>query len=38
MESSVKPQGRVKQGSLRAEVGKASPTDEEFAAFESTRD
>ncbi|MCP9340128.1 plasmid stability protein stbC [Pseudomonas xanthomarina] len=39
LESAVKPKGRVKLGSLLAEVGrKAKLTDEEFAFFESMRD
>ncbi|MGK9064604.1 Arc family DNA-binding protein [Stutzerimonas chloritidismutans] len=39
LESAVKPKGRVKLGSLLAEVGrKAKLTDEEFASFESMRD
>lgn len=39
LESAVKPQGRVKLGSLLAEVGrKARLTDDEFAIFESARD
>ncbi|MGL1832960.1 FitA-like ribbon-helix-helix domain-containing protein [Rhodocyclaceae bacterium SMB388] len=39
LESAVKPQGRVKLGSLLAEIGrKAKLTDEEFAVFESARD
>ncbi|MFC8752893.1 FitA-like ribbon-helix-helix domain-containing protein [Pseudomonas oryzihabitans] len=39
LESAVKPQGRVKLGSLLAEVGrKAKLTDEELATFESVRD
>lgn len=39
LESAVKPQGRVKLGSLLAEVGrKIKLTDEEFAIFESVRD
>lgn len=39
LESAVRPQGRIKLGSLLAEVGrKAKLTDEEFATFESVRD
>lgn len=39
LESAVKPQGRVKLGSLLAEIGrKAKLTDDEFAVFESVRD
>jgi plasmid stability protein len=39
LESAVKPQGRVKLGSLLAEVGrKAKLTDEEVAIFENVRD
>ena len=39
LESAVKPQGRVKLGSLLAEIGrKARLTDDEFAIFESVRD
>lgn len=39
LESVVKPQGRVKLGSLLAEIGrKAKLTDDEFAIFESVRD
>lgn len=39
LESAVKPQGRVKLGSLLAEIGrKIKLTDEEFAIFESVRD
>ncbi len=39
LESAVKPQGRVKLGSLLAEVGrKARLTDDEFAIFERVRD
>jgi len=39
LESVVKPQGRVKLGSLLAEIGrKVKLTDEEFAIFESVRD
>ncbi|TRX76402.1 FitA-like ribbon-helix-helix domain-containing protein [Pseudomonas mangiferae] len=39
LESAVKPQGRVKLGSLLAEVGrKAKLTDEELGTFESVRD
>lgn len=39
LESVVKPEGRVKLGSLLAEIGReASLTDDEFAIFESVRD
>jgi len=39
LESVVSPQGRVKLGSLLAEVGKqAKLTEEEFAVFEQVRD
>lgn len=39
LESAVKPQGRVKLGSLLAEIGrKARLTDDEFAIFGSVRD
>jgi len=39
LEAAVKPQGRVKLGSLLAEIGrKAKLTDDEFAVFESVRD
>jgi antitoxin FitA len=39
LESAVSPQGRVKLGSLLAEVGRqARLTDEELAVFEQTRD
>ncbi|MCL2829806.1 MAG: plasmid stabilization protein [Betaproteobacteria bacterium] len=39
LESVVKPQGRIKLGSLLAEIGReASLSDEEFAIFESVRD
>ena len=39
LESAVKPQGRVKLGSLLAEIGrKIKLTDEEFARFESAHD
>jgi plasmid stability protein len=39
LESAVKPDNRVKLGSLLAEIGrKARLTDEEFALFESVRD
>lgn len=39
LEAAVKPQGRVKLGSLLAEIGrKVNLTDEEFAVFESVRD
>lgn len=39
LESAVKPEGRVKLGSLLAEIGlKVKLTDEEFAIFESARD
>ena len=38
LETAVKPQGRVKLGSLLAEVGrKVRLTDEEFALFESAQ-
>lgn len=37
--AAVKPQGRVKLGSLLADMGrKARLTDEEFAVFETARD
>ena len=39
LESSVNPQGRVKLGSLLADMGRrARLTDEEFAVFEQARD
>jgi plasmid stability protein len=39
LETAVKPQGRIKLGSLLAEIGrKLKLTDEEFAIFESVRD
>ncbi len=39
LESAVKPQGRVKLGSLLAEIGrKTRLTDDEFAIFDSVRD
>lgn len=39
LESVVKPEGRVKLGSLLAEIGReARLTDDEFAIFESVRD
>lgn len=39
LEAAVKPQGRVKLGSLLAEIGRqAKLTDEEFAVFENVRD
>lgn len=39
LESAVKPHGRVKLGSLLAEIGrKAKLTDAELALFESVRD
>jgi len=39
LESTVKPQGRVKLGSLLAEIGREiSLTEEEFAVFENARD
>ncbi len=39
LESAVRPQGRVKLGSLLAEVGRTVKlTDEEFARFASGRD
>ncbi len=38
LESAVKPEGRLKLGSLLAEIGrKVKLTDEEFALFESAR-
>ncbi|MEP7101484.1 MAG: plasmid stabilization protein [Burkholderiales bacterium] len=38
LESAVSPQGRVKLGSLLAEMGRrAKLTDEEFAVFEQVR-
>jgi antitoxin FitA len=38
LESAIKPQGRVKLGSLLADMGKrAKLTDEEFAVFEQVR-
>lgn len=39
LESAVKPQGRVKLGSLLADIGRrAKLTDEEFAVFAQMRD
>lgn len=39
LESAVKPQDRVKLGSMLAEIGReARLTDEEFAIFENVRD
>lgn len=39
LESAVRPHGRVKLGSLLAEIGrKVKLTDEEFAIFEGLRD
>lgn len=39
LEESMKPQGRVKLGTLLAEIGRrAKLTEEEFAAFEQVRD
>lgn len=39
LESAVKPGGRVKLGSLLAEIGRrARLTDEEFTVFEQVRD
>jgi plasmid stability protein len=39
LETAVKPEGRVKLGSLLAEIGrKVKLTDEEFAIFESAHD
>lgn len=39
LESSVTPEGRVKLGSLLADIGRrAKLTDEEFAVFEQVRD
>lgn len=39
LERAVKPEGRVKLGSLLAGIGRqVKLTDEEFAAFESVRD
>lgn len=39
LESAVSPEGRVKLGSLLADIGRqAKLTDEEFAAFEQVRD
>jgi plasmid stability protein len=39
LEAAVKPQGRVKLGSLLSEIGrKVRLTEEEFAIFESVRD
>jgi plasmid stability protein len=39
LESAVKPEGRLKLGSLLADIGhRAKLTDEEFAIFEQVRD
>lgn len=39
LESAVRPQGRVRLGSLLADIGRrANLSDEEFALFESVRD
>ena len=39
LESAVKPEGRVKLGSLLADIGRrAKLTDEELAVFEQVRD
>jgi plasmid stability protein len=39
LEDAVRPEGRVKLGSLLAEIGrKAKLTDEDFAVFEQVRD
>lgn len=39
LEAVVRPEGRVRLGSLLAEIGrKAKLTDEEFAVFEQVRD
>lgn len=39
LESAVSPEGRVKLGSLLADIGRrAKLTDEEFAVFEQVRD
>jgi plasmid stability protein len=39
LESAVKPEGRMKLGSLLADIGRrARLTDEEFAVFEQVRD
>lgn len=39
LEAAVKPQGRVKLGSLLADIGrKVKLTDDEFTIFESIRD
>jgi len=39
LESAVKPQGRLKLGSMLAEIGrKLKLTEEEFAIFENVRD
>ncbi|KAA0911317.1 Arc family DNA-binding protein [Pusillimonas sp. ANT_WB101] len=39
LESAVRPEGRVKLGSLLTEIGrKVKLTEEEFAIFESVRD
>ncbi|KAB7591302.1 Arc family DNA-binding protein [Verminephrobacter eiseniae] len=39
LETAVKPQGRIKLGSLLSEIGrKVKLTEEEFAIFENVRD
>lgn len=39
LEAAVKPKGRVKLGSLMAEIGRRTGlTDEEFAVFDQVRD
>lgn len=39
LESAVKPKGRIKLGSLLAEIGReAKLTDDEFATFDQVRD
>ena len=39
LESAVKPQGRVKLGSMLAEIGRTMQlTEQEFAMFENVRD
>ena len=39
LENAVKPEGRVKLGSLLADIGRrANLADDEFAVFEQTRD
>ena len=39
LENAVKPEGRVKLGSLLADIGRqANLTDDEFAVFEQTRE